>query len=117
MPFRGTGHAAASASSSEPLLGIKDGVRTPPAGSLAELGGWRRWQHLLGGPLVCVAGILILGTASGLGLPDIYTPLPPWAAKISSVVGESAPPHLIRFALEGPSLPWHAVRTPSRPES
>lgn len=89
MPQRGAGHAAASAGSSEPLLGIRDGVTTPTAGSLAELEGWRRWQHL-GGPLVCVAGILILGTASGLGVPDIYTPLPPWAAKISSVVGEPA---------------------------
>lgn len=89
MPSHGDGHADASTSSTEPLLGIRDGVTTPTAGSLAELGGWRRWQHL-GGPMVWVLGIMLLGIVSGLGVPDIYTPLPPWAASISSIIGEPA---------------------------
>ena len=86
------GLAAASASMTEPLLDIHDGLTTPTEASYTV---WRRWRDHHGGTVIWVAGIAALGTASGLGVPDIYTPLPPWAATISSVIGTPLIAHAV----------------------
>ena len=87
MAQRGDGHAHAS-SSSEPLLGIRDGITTPTPSSYSGVEGWRRHLHERGAPSwVWVAAIAALGLASGLSVPDVYSPLPYWAAKVSSTLG------------------------------
>ena len=73
-----------SSESSDLVNDVHDGITVR-----SEFGDEVSLQQLSGaaGTVAFLAAILALGFSIGLTIPDVYSPLPHWAAKVSNVVG------------------------------